>query len=314
MREKTLGPCAVLWVHGRRAEAVGAAGMRSVLPVSSRPSLPLSWAPLHAPAPCGGGVGPLPSERGPHGADGRARGCFQATPAASCCHLDSEAEPGPLGPAPRAWGASPGLRRAGAAGRKAARLRVLGAWAAGHPACWRAPSGASALAPLRSELLCALRPAFQPQRASLGVFGFMHLLWNCFPVEKQPQTRLLFYCNVGGPQTVAVARGSWASASLRSPGLHLGHLPAAAGVLGSACVPASALGAEVGPRAALSPRVPGCTLCLEAWWAQATDYRDRNPRLPGQLLPRQFLGQKPPFCLSCLTSSQTMGVGVPVCC
>lgn len=131
MREKTLGPCAVLWVHGRRAEAVGAAGMRSVLPVSSRPSLPLSWAPLHAPAPCGGGVGPLPSERGPHGADGRARGCFQATPAASCCHLDSEAEPGPLGPAPRAWGASPGLRRAGAAGRKAARLRVLGAWAAG---------------------------------------------------------------------------------------------------------------------------------------------------------------------------------------
>lgn len=104
MREKTLGPCAVLWVHGRRTEAVGAAGMRSVLPVSSRPSLPLSWAPLHAPAPCGGGVGSLPSERGPRGADGRARGCFQATPAASCCYLDSEVEPGPLGPAPRAWG------------------------------------------------------------------------------------------------------------------------------------------------------------------------------------------------------------------
>ena len=106
--------------------------MRSVPPVSSRPSLPLSWAPLHNPAPCAGGVGSLPSERGPHGADGRACRCFRATPAASCCHLDGEAEPGPLGPA---WGASPGLRRAGAAGRKAARLRVAGAWTPGHPAC-----------------------------------------------------------------------------------------------------------------------------------------------------------------------------------
>ena len=139
-----------------------------------------------------------------------------------------------------------------------------------------------------SALRAALRPepAFQPQRASLAVFGFTHLLWNCFPVEEQPQMWLLFYCNVGGPRMVAVARGSWASASLRSPGpapgLLLGRFPAAAG----------ALGAEVGPRAALPPRVPGCTLCLGAWWAQATDSRDRHPLTPGPAPPPAVPGTK----------------------